>query len=72
MTVFGVLAVLGVVLPVGSLTVFGVLAVLGVILLVGSLIYGLVARPSRRAAADQSRIQEAERQRADNPPRRPH
>jgi hypothetical protein len=54
------------------MTLLWILGVLAVILIVGSLIYGLVGRPSARAAADRRRIEEAENRRSTETPLGPH
>jgi hypothetical protein len=54
------------------MTLLWILGVLAVILIVGSLIYARVGRPSARAAADQQRIEEAERRRRSETPLGPH
>jgi hypothetical protein len=53
-------------------SLLGILLVLGVVLVIGSLIYGLVARPSMRDAAEQRRLAEAEQRRSTETPMGPH
>jgi peptidoglycan/LPS O-acetylase OafA/YrhL len=54
------------------MTLLWILVVLAVILIAGSLIYGLVARPSMRQAAERRRIAEAESRRSPETPLGPH